>query len=152
MDFEVTVTSNETISDELLNELKIAGQDAMAIAFSDITLQNFGDTGIARPTDWKALSEEYALEYHEGDQTPRLILNGDLRASIDVELGNPEYAACYTGNPYAVAQQFGDPEKHLPARPFMPIIGSEDNFELTDFAKDACIEAAERAMLEMLNQ
>lgn len=149
MNFEVTVESNETISDELLSSLKIAGQDAMAIAFSDITLQNFGDDGLARPTEWADLTEGYAEEYHEGDRTPTLVLTGDLRSSIDVELGNPEYSACYTDNEYAVAQQFGIPGT-LTARPFMPVVGTEEDFELTDFAKDACIEAAEKAILERL--
>lgn len=151
MNYELNITSDaDLISDELLGELKIAAQDAMAIAFSDIVLKNFGEEGINRPTDWAYLTPNYAEEFHEGDRTPTLVLSGDLRAATNVELGNQDHASCYNDSDYAAEQQFGNPSKNLPARPFFPIVGTIDDFELTDYAADKCFESAQSAIMEVL--
>ena len=86
----------------------------------DVTVLNFGETGIARPKKWKDLNEKYAKEKHEGNRTPTLILKGDLKEGFEVEF-NSEFATLTNNVPYATEHQFGEPYKNLPARPFYPV-------------------------------
>lgn len=132
--------------------LRIPAQDAMAIRLTDIVLQNFGDTGIDRPTPWPRLGASYALQAHDGDRTPREILTGDLLASINVELGNPEYARAFTDCEYSGDQQWGSVwhGAAIPARPFFPLVGDENTAQLTPYAESEVRDAALQAIMERL--
>ena len=131
----------------VLDDIKIAGQDAMAVAFYDITLNNFGPSGGEnRPEEWPDLHPLYATLKHGGDRTPTLILTEDLISSIDQNLGGKDCASIFTDNHYALDQQFGNPETNLPARPFFPVIGNENEAQLTDYAEQKCIAAAQKAV------
>ncbi len=125
----------------------IAIQDAMAIRCSDIVLNNFGFDGEDRPEPWPALSEKYAREFHDGNRIPKLILTGDLRSSIDVQLGSRESASCFTNNEYATEHQEGT--EFVPARPFFPITADG---ELTEYTKGEVIAAAMREIDYMLTR
>lgn len=96
----------------------------------DISMLNFGDTGINRPIVWQMLTEKYAKEMKKGNQTPNLILKGDLLAGFVHTIG--ESSATLTNIvEYADQHQFGAEYKNLPPRPFYPI---DESGELTDFA------------------
>lgn len=116
-------------------------QNAMAIPIADICFNNFGYEGQDRPQPWHALSPNYAKEFHDGDQTPTLELSGDLKASIQIQPSNGEYARVFTDNDYALSHQWGI-EGKLYARPFFPLIGDENSSELTPFAEAEAIAAA----------
>ena len=98
----------------------------------DISMLNFGDTGINRPAVWIALSEKYANEKKKGNRTPNLILKGDLLAGFVHTIGT-DSASLTNLVQYADEHQFGVGYKNLPARPFYPV--DESGLELTDFAK-----------------
>lgn len=99
----------------------------------DISMLNFGNTGIARPADWKILSEKYAREMKNGIRTPNLILKGELLAGFVHTVG--ENNATLTNLvTYADEHQFGAEYKNLPARPFYPV--TRDGEELTPFAEE----------------
>ena len=151
MNFTFEVNTNGWEGDSAFwDNIKVVAQDAMAIRLSDIVLQNFGTEGIDRPTEWPQLHPVYAATHHDGDRTPTLVLSGELRSSIDVELGKPEYASVFTNCPYAAAHQYGEsenPDQNLPARPFFPI--TEDG-ELTEYAQAQLVEAAEQALAREL--
>lgn len=129
-------------------EMKVRVQDSMAHRFAGIIHQNFGSSGEDRPHEWQTLSENYALDYHDGDRTPTLQLTGELQSSIEIEEGNPEGSSVFTNNEYAAAHQWGIKGK-LHARPFFPM--NEDG-ELTEYAKSEVVQAAlgeyERALNE----
>lgn len=145
MTFSVSISKSGIASNGLAylftssDEMQI--QNAMAIPIADICYNNFGYSGQDRPVEWPALSRGYAEEYHEGDQTPTLELSGDLKSSISITPSNGEYAAVFTNNEYAAAQQWGIPGK-LHARPFFPLYGDADNCELTPFAVAEATSAA----------
>jgi phage gpG-like protein len=81
---------------------------------------NLGKNGIDRPSEWASLKLKYALEFHDGDQTPTLILSGDMLRSFTTEIGNN--SATLTNNAeYAGDHQEGKPGIMLPARPFFPV-------------------------------
>ncbi len=153
MSLSISPSSLTDIADELLRAgeaMKVAAQDAMAVRLKNIVLNNFGPgLGEDRPEEWPLLGTGYANEFHDGDRTPTEILNGDMRASIQVELGNPEFSRVYTDCPYAGIQQWGGGEWATPPRPFFPITGTPDNFELTPYAKNELLESARNAIEAM---
>ena len=132
--------------------LRVPVQDAMAIRLSDIVLQNFGDDGIDRPIEWRQLGPGYALRYHEGDRTPREMLTGDLRSSIDVELGNPEQSKVFSHADYSGDQQWGSVwhVTAIPPRPFFPLLGDESQSTLTPYSESEVRAAAEQAIADAL--
>lgn len=97
----------------------------------DISMLNFGDHGINRPAVWAALSEKYAHEKKKCNQTPTLILKGDLLSGFVHQIGT-DSASLTNIVEYADEHQFGVAYKKLPPRPFYPI---DDSGELTEFAK-----------------
>ncbi len=134
---------------ELFDEIKVKAQDYMAIAFSDVVLQNFGENGINRPNDWRILGEQYALDYHDGDRTPTLVLSGDAMRSINVRLGDYESSECFSDNEYLAEHQTGNPERGLPKRPVFPMY---DNGEITPYTTEQCLNAAQNALNEVLER
>jgi hypothetical protein len=132
--------------------LRVPVQDEMAVRLSDIVLQNFGDDGIDRPVPWTPLGPGYALRKHGGDRTPREVLSGELRSSIDVELGNPEQSRVFTENEYASEQQWGHVwgDYAVPPRPFFPLIGDETDAVLTPYSESEVYLAAELAVSDAL--
>ena len=136
-----------------LEGIKIAAQDAMALAFYETALNNFGPgEGEDRPESWPRLSSLYAIRAHGGDTTPTLVLSEDLMASIDQRLGNADYASIFTDCEYAETHQygaytnFGDGSAYVPARPFFPVIGPPESAQLTDYSEQKCITAAQKAV------
>ena len=100
----------------------------LAGAIVDVTQQNFGDEGIDRPWDWAELSEDYAIEFHDGDATPTLILPDDrheelhpgephMRDNFNVEIGS-DFATITNLAEYASEHQEGKGRMY---RPFFPI-------------------------------
>ena len=95
----------------------------------DVTVLNFGPDGLARPEEWESLTQRYARERHGGDQTPTLILTGELKAGFVVELSDSSATLTNTID-YADLHQFGNSYAKLPARPFYPI---DENGNLTPY-------------------
>jgi len=116
-------------------------QNNMAIPLADIIFNNFGYSGQDRPVEWPALSKSYAKSYHGGDQTPTLILSGDLQSATKIDPSNGEYARVYNDNEYAADHQWGIPGK-LHARPFFPLYGDENDAQLTPFTESEIMSAA----------
>lgn len=140
---------------EAAEALRIPAQDRMAERLSDIVVANFGDDGVDRPILWAQLRKRYADVFHHGDQTPREILTGALRASINVEVGNPDHSRVFTECAYAAEQQWGTDangpfEVSIPPRPFFPLIGDQNNAVLTPYAEEQVRAAAEQAIAEAL--
>ena len=145
----------EIAPDELLNNLKLSAQSAMANQFALITIGNFGPgDGSHRPIPWKSLNYLYAIRNHGGDTTPTEILSTDLMMSISVESLNLDAAECFTEVEYANLQQWGGWEgnRKIPPRPFMPLIGDENQSVLTPYAEQQCLAKAENAIESVLNQ
>lgn len=144
MTYEVSIAKN--FSDGDLNYLFTDSdmrriQNSMAIPLADVIFNNFGYDGQDRPVEWPVLSKSYAKEYHSGDQTPTLILSGDLQADTKIDPSNGEYARVYNDNEYAAIHQWGIPGK-LHARPFFPLYGDENFAVLTPFAESEIMAAA----------
>ena len=154
MKITLEIDASSLIASLPLNQIKVAAQDAMAYQFSEITIGNFGPgDGIDRPIDWPSLSPLYAIRKHGGDTTPTEILSTDLMMSIQVDGGNLEFSECYTDQDYAMIQQWGGKEwgRNIPARPFMPLIGDENESVLTPYTEQECINAAQTAIESVLN-
>ena len=99
----------------------------------DVTVLNFGESGLARPSEWPSLTSKYAKEYHDGDQTPTLILSGALKEGFVWEIGDTS-ATLTNSVEYADDHQFGDSSRMLPARPFYPV--NEDGSEFIPFMQE----------------
>lgn len=131
--------------------LRVPVQDAMATRLQDIVQSNFGPgEGEDRPTPWQKLSQGYAKAAHGGDTTPTEILTGDMRDSIQVESGNPEFSRVFTNIDYASIQQWGGGDWDTPARPFFPLVGDENSAQLTEYSQAEIRAAAEEAVAERL--
>ena len=137
MNIELTFDETELvrIANEQLPPVKIPCQAAMAWRFAEITHHNFGNDGEDRPALWPALTAKYAREFHQGVQTPKLILTGELQDSIKIDASHAEAATVFTQNEYATMHQFGDGP--VPARPFFPIVGSD----FTPYTTAQCLES-----------
>lgn len=129
----------------LFNSLKekVSAQGRKRLLFQcigeiqDITMLNFGTSGIARPTEWHPLRMNYALENHGGDQTPTLILSGAMRQSFVRTVSESQATLTNTAE-YADEHQFGLTYRKLPARPYYPV--SSDGSTLTPFAEQRLID------------
>ena len=106
----------------------------------DVTMMNFGETGIARPEEWEELKERYAREKKGGNQTPTLILSGNMLNSFKHSV-NENKATLTNSAPYADEHQFGAKYKNLPARPYYPVDQSGEN--LTPFAEERLVKIVE---------
>jgi len=143
MTFEFQLESENILSDELLEEIKVGCQNAMATAFKITAQNNLGLDGEDRPTEWPDLSSsERGLKYQKkvGRSIATLYETGALHDSIVVdESDQSESSAVVCESEYGYAQQNGDETTGLPARPFFPIVGDE----LTPYTEAKCIEAAQ---------
>lgn len=147
MNCSLKLDINSIVPQSEIEGLKIAAQDAMAVEFYGIVVNNFGEGGGEnRPEEWPDLNPLYATLKHGGDRTPTLVLTEDLISSIDQNLGQAEGASVFTDNHYALDHQFGNPETNLPARPFFPVVGNENEAQLTEYAEQKCIAAAQKAI------
>ncbi len=99
----------------------------------DVTMLNFGATGLARPEEWSSLTSSYAREFHDGNTTPTLILSGELLNGFVHEVTS-EYATLTNTVTYATDHQFGVAYRNLPARPFYPV--DESGASFTSFMED----------------
>jgi phage gpG-like protein len=147
MKFELNIdtSSIEGQVNELFEKARGPMQAAMANRYASIVHNNFGTSGEDRPFPWPSLGGAYAFKYHGGDRTPRLILTGELQASIQIYEGN-DYAAVWTDNDHADLMQWGseaDDRFNVPARPFFPLY---ENGTLTPYAESECIMAAQNAL------
>lgn len=143
----------QVVPQDKIDSIKIAGQDAMAIEFYGVVINNFGHgDGEDRPEPWPVLSPIYAVRAHGGDTSPTLILSETLIASIDQRLGNKDSASVFTECEYAETHQFGaythfgDGIAYVPPRPFFPIVGDE----VTPYTEQKCIAAARKAIDSLL--
>ena len=96
----------------------------------NIAQANFGETGVARPIEWPNLKNKYAINFHDGDQTPTLILSGEMINGFVRQIGT-DSATLTNVAEYASEQQEGNPSKKLPARPYFPVAANGD---LTPYA------------------
>lgn len=117
---------------------------------TDITMLNFGVSGIARPAEWPELKFHYATEYKYGVTVPTLELDDAMHEkrnpAVPLHLRDgfrhliSDNSASLTNiSPYADAHQFG---LGVPWRPFFPI--NRDGSSLTEYA--------EIQILEIVNQ
>lgn len=107
-----------------------------------VTKQNFGETGLARPSDWKLLSAKYAKRVDRPFATLVLTTGnfakgpfGTLKKSF-LKQSNSNTATLTNLSRYADAQMFGVEENNLPPRQVYPINqdGSLTDFEQTRLA------------------
>lgn len=99
----------------------------------DISVLNFGSSGIARPSDWPSLSLNYAQEKHGGNTTPTLVLTGAMKQSFVHTISDSQATLTNTAE-YADDHQFGVAYRKLPPRPYYPV--TADGSTLTEFAEN----------------
>jgi phage gpG-like protein len=90
----------------------------------EVTYANFGTSGQARPAEWSDLKMQYAADYHDGDTTPTLILNGALRDGFVHEV-TEAYATLTNIVDYADKHQFGEGRMY---RPYYPVTKDGESF------------------------
>lgn len=119
---------------ELAERVSIQGRRKLLfqliVQLHDISVLNFGESGQARPSEWPRLKEKYALEFHDGDQTPTLILSGKMVNSFVHTIGT-DSATLTNMAEYASEHQLGDVANRLPARPYFPV---DKDGQLTPYA------------------
>jgi phage gpG-like protein len=133
---------------QLLNRTNALCQvtGAMGAEFKFICVQNLGEDGIDRPSEWSDLSSKYAKRV--GREYATLDLTGNLLRSIRMETFD-DHSTVYVNMddcPYAARHQFGD--EKMPKRPFFPI---DENGEITPYARQRVIDAAHEALDRSLN-
>jgi hypothetical protein len=140
------ITKNEWTPLFLNLKSKVSGEGRKRLLFQligdlqDVTMLNFGETGIARPEEWQELTPKYADAKKGGNRTPNLILKGNLINSFQHSV--EENKATLTNSaPYADEHQFGAKYKNLPARPYYPVDQSGEN--LTPFAEERLAQIVE---------
>lgn len=112
----------------------------------NISVLNFGDVGIARPSEFAQLKEKYAIEYKYGDQTPDLTMSYEMHAlkNPDVQFQMidsfrttvaPNKATLMNISPYFNEHQFGKGKMY---RPTIPVNKSGD--ALTPFAEESLVQ------------
>ncbi len=110
---------------------------AMAATFKRITLENFGDSGVDRPSAWAPLSAKYSKRVGRNHAT--LDLNGRLFRSIGMTVGQDFAEVFSDGLPYNEVHQFGNSK--TPARPYFPVDSSGN---LTAYSEQRMADAANR--------
>jgi hypothetical protein len=142
MTFTLQLESDNILSDDLIEEIKIGCQSAMATAFKITAQKNLGEDGEDRPTVWPDLSSsELGLKYQKkvGRSFATLFDTGALYRSIVVDESNqPESASVVCESEYGYDQQNGNDTTGLPPRPFFPMLGDE----VTPYTAEKCLEAA----------
>lgn len=125
----------------LMEHLRPELENAMALRFHSMTMENFGDSGKWREAEWPPLSKRYALEVNRPHAT--LVLKGRLQASLQVPTSN----VVSTDMPYAAVHQEGG-GNNIPRRPFMPMTaGGKD---LSSPAHEEIAKALEAKLTEVL--
>lgn len=149
MTFTLQLELGDLLHQQLIDEIKIGCQAAMANRFASVVHNNFGGFGGEdRPFPWQSLSRGYADEFHGGSRLATLELTGALRESIQIDDTSYEAAKVWTDNEYAFDQQNGNSETRLPARPFFPMVG--DSF--APYTESECIAAAQAELERILNR
>lgn len=150
MSYELTISASSMTQFEnklatRLEEVKQPVQAAMAEKYFEIVRLNFGQFGVDRPIEWAPLSDQSAIgrAYIKkvGRTYATLFVTGKLESSVSFE-ANEERGRVFVDNSicdYAVENQYGNPSRHLPPRPFFPI---DANGETTNFTQEKVTEAA----------
>jgi phage gpG-like protein len=135
-----------------LEEVKQPVQGAMAEKYFEIVRSNFGQFGVDRPIEWAPLSDrsEIGRAYIRkvGRTYATLFVTGKLESSVSFD-ANEDRGRVYVDNSvcdYAVENQYGNPARNLPPRPFFPLT---ENGETSEFTQEKVTEAA-RGELERL--
>lgn len=151
MTFEFEINPNGwELDSSLWDELRVTAQSAMAETFLGITRNNFGVWGVDRPEEWPALTPKYSKRVDRTYATLYSTGNwnsGFLFESIQWDGSNPDYGIVWSDCPYAATHQFGDMDRNIPARQFMPITADG---ELTPNSFSAVMDAAETAIAQKL--
>lgn len=128
--------------DRYFNSIKVEVQGAMADAFYEVVMGNFGTLGFDRPWDWAPLSPAYARKV--GRSYATLFVTGALKDSVKHESVNPDAASVWVSDgdvPYATAHHYGVASKNLPARRVFPVDLAGHVTQLTlDWVTDALRE------------
>lgn len=125
-----------------------AVNEAMANAFYDVVMNNFGPFGLDRP-DWEksTLSPAYAKKV--GRPIATLVLTGALKSAVQKGGSEGESVTVSVSNssvPYATVHQLGS--ARMPARPYFPI---ERNGDVRPYTLDKVVEAAQQALWRALS-
>ena len=140
------------ISEKLLS-VRFPMQMAMGEQMRDIVMSNFGATGVDRPEPWPPLSDRseigrryihkvgrnYATLYESGFMAGCVRTTDEFEGAV-VSLSDSDV-------PYATRHHNGDPWHNLPQRRVFPI---RNDGSMTEFSKDAVIEAAKQQLAESL--
>lgn len=130
-----------------IERVRVGVEQAMAERFFEIVRSNFGPSGVDRPQDWNPLSPPYAKKVRRDYAT--LFVTGRLEAGVKMET-TPEFSRVFISDSdvsYASAQQWGEGEHNLPARPYFPI---DQSGNLTPFSQAEVEMAARDAMARLL--
>lgn len=134
---------------QVLEEVRLKGQLAMADAYYGIVMANFGSAGFDRPWAWPPLSPAYAKRV--GRTFATLYVTGALKDTVQKDISNPEVYMVSMGNtatvPYALAHHYGVAENNLPARRVFPMFYDDS---MTDKTADLVEKAARAAVREAL--
>lgn len=127
---------------------------AMRDRFYEIVMNNFGYAGAERPWSWERLSPKYAEKV--GRKVATLEVSGALKAavmkggaegaSVTVSLSNSDI-------PYATAHHDGVPfgNRSHPGLPGRRVFPMDENGEVTDWAREQIVEAAQKALADALS-
>lgn len=162
VNINVNVTVNVNIEQVVVDRLegvRLRGQSAMADAFYNVVMANFGSVGFDRPHDWQSLSERYARTV--GRSFATLLVTGALKGTVAKDATDPAAARVTMSNtpsvPYAVAHHQGNPPNFgwtargsgaLPARRVFPLDPATD--EVTETTARIVEQAAAAAVKEAL--
>ncbi len=127
--------------------IKLEVQAAMAAAFYEIVMGNFGTIGTDRPWDWSPLSPAYARKV--GRSYATLHVTGALQASVKQDATSPDAASVSMSDadvPYATAHHYGVPGRNLPARRVFPL---DLAGHVTQFSSDYVVDAAKTKLREV---
>lgn len=138
LDLQLTI-SNAAEVKAAFEALQAALAD-LTPAFQDIgeallnsTRERFSAQTAPDGTPWAALSPDYA-QRKKKNRDKILTLSGDLRGLLNYQAG-PRDVRIGTPLIYGATHQFGAPERHIPARPFLGL-SSADETELLDLLQD----------------
>lgn len=140
---EINIEIDDSEVTKALRNLQAAADDMTPVmrdiagVLADSVEESFEqETDLAANEKWPDLKDKTKLAREKQGKWPGRMLqvSGQLAASIQSEYG-PDFAAVGTNKIYAATHQFGDPNRNIPARPFLGI-GQDDRDEILDIIKN----------------
>jgi len=145
MRIEVPDSELMQMADTIYRNFKTAQplvEEAMAIAYKDVVIANFGDFELDRPTAWAPLSKRYAKKVNRNHAT--LMVSMKLMGAVK-QVDNV-VSVSDSDVPYATVHQFGG-GNNIPARPYFPF---DTNGKATEFTQNYMQAVAKNALNDLI--